>query len=76
MAHGEPKWYGRGIPVADGLETVSVVAAERAEVGGGAAALRRIFDIDVTTADGAGIGSAEHILADLLGYDVEEIQLC
>lgn len=52
------------------------MAAERAEVGGGAAALRRIFDIDVTTADGAGIGSAEHILADLLGYDVEEIQLC
>jgi hypothetical protein len=65
-----------GIPVADDLETVSVVIAERAEVGGGAAALRRIFDVDLTTADGAGIGSADHVLAGLLGYDIGEIQLC
>jgi hypothetical protein len=65
-----------GIPVADGLETVSVVIAERAEVGGGAAALRQIFDIDVSAADGVGIGRADHVLASLLGYDIEEIRLC
>lgn len=65
-----------GIPVTDEPQTVSVVIAERADVGGGAAALKRIFDIDVTTADGAGIGRGDHVLAHLLGYDSDEIRLC